>query len=134
MYLNSYSTGQFDMNSFHSKHFVHVLCNDATDKDGVQIRAERACATKTLDGIVSKIEYEGSTQTRWHFTDECPQWFSYTSSIDKIAYFLTGIASLKKEGLFCTNHQKWKRNYVTRHGKLSTYPNIFQPPFIMLLL
>lgn len=112
------------MNSFDQKCFVHVLCNDITDNEGISLRMEKAIGLITFDEIVTKVEcIDDSSNTRWHFADECPPWFSYSSSLNKIEYYLTGISSLKKEGLYCSVYQKWKRNYVTRDGKLTQCPH-----------
>ena len=96
-----------------SGQMVHVI-SPTINSDGCEVRVEKTRVISSIGAIAFKT---GScNDTRWYFADECPKWASYSTTVDKISVFLTGIASLSKEGFYCNVANKWRRKYISKHG------------------
>ena len=98
--------------AYHSR-LVHVLSGDKA-----QSHIEKTHA-QDLMGIASKIDVDNNC-TKWIFLDECPDWTSYSTSVERLSLHLTGISSLTKEGFYSPEFHKWKRHYVSRDGVVLT--------------
>jgi predicted nicotinamide N-methyase len=72
--------------------------------------------TSNLVERTVKARAQQSDETLWCFETECVLWSRGLTPLQSTATYLSGAESLRKEGVYWSAVNKWKRLYLTRNG------------------